>query len=129
MVGQFKNQKDYPRAVRILSELCRHVDAKLLIVGGWNTVNASGKTAIRKPSAWPPAWVFEVKLITTGTVLDVERYLAAFDVFLNTSTCEGLSVAMLEAQRAGCKIVACDVGGAKEIDYDLKYPSLPRIQR
>ena len=119
MVGQFKQQKNYPRAVRILSNLRRYVDAKLLIVGGWNMVNASGNDSYAETIRVADGLGVRSQVITTGTVLDVERYLAAFDVFLNTSTSEGLSIAMLEAQRAGCRIVACDVGGAKEVDYEL----------
>ena len=38
----------------------------------------------------------------------------AFDVFLNTSLYEGLSIATLEAQAHGCPIVTADAGGQRE---------------
>ena len=52
--------------------------------------------------------------ITPGSVREVEKYYAAFDVFLNTSVYEGLSIATLEAVRAGCPIVSADAGGNRE---------------
>jgi len=51
-------------------------------------------------------------LLAPGQVRDIEPYYAAFDVFLNTSIFEGLSVATLEAVQAGCPIVTADAGGA-----------------
>lgn len=120
MVGQFKEQKDYPRAVRILCKLKRHISARLVIIGGWETVNSSGRGSYEQTRREAVALGLGTDVITLGTVPDVERYLAAFDVFLNTSLYEGLSVAMLEAKNAGCRIVASDVGGASEIDYAAK---------
>jgi glycosyltransferase involved in cell wall biosynthesis len=44
----------------------------------------------------------------------VEKHYAAFDIFLNTSVYEGLSIATLEAARAGCPVVSADAGGNRE---------------
>jgi len=49
-----------------------------------------------------------------GPVHPAEPYYSAFDVFLNTSIYEGLSIAMLEAKARGCPVVCADVGGASE---------------
>jgi glycosyltransferase involved in cell wall biosynthesis len=54
-------------------------------------------------------------LLTPGPVPDAEKYFGAFDVFLNTSSYEGLSVALLEAINSGCPIVTADAGGNREV--------------
>lgn len=115
MVGQFKTQKNYPRAVKILHRLLRYKPAKLVIVGGWDTNNATGRESYERTRFAATALGLASDVITVGNVVDVPDYLAAFDVFLNTSSHEGLSISMLEAQNAGCRIVASDVGGAREI--------------
>lgn len=50
-----------------------------------------------------------------GDRSDVARLLCAFDVFVQPSRTEGLSIALLEASAAGCAIVASRVGGNPEI--------------
>ena len=49
-----------------------------------------------------------------GPVASAAGLLAAFDVVLNTSVFEGVSVATLEAVAAGVPVVAADVGGQHE---------------
>jgi glycosyltransferase involved in cell wall biosynthesis len=50
---------------------------------------------------------------------DVERVLAAFDVFALTSVSEGLSNTIQEAMASGLPVVATRVGGADElVDHD-----------
>jgi glycosyltransferase involved in cell wall biosynthesis len=49
---------------------------------------------------------------------DVERVLAAFDVFVLSSVSEGLSNAIIEAMASGLAVVATRVGGADEIVED-----------
>jgi len=49
-----------------------------------------------------------------GQRADIPSVLAAADVFVTTSRADSLSVAMLEAMRAGLPIVATDVAGARE---------------
>jgi glycosyltransferase involved in cell wall biosynthesis len=51
----------------------------------------------------------------TGFTDDVPRRLAAFDLFLQPSTEEGLSLTILEAAAAGVPVVASAVGGTGEI--------------
>jgi glycosyltransferase involved in cell wall biosynthesis len=50
-----------------------------------------------------------------GDRSDVAQLLCAFDVFVQPSRTEGLSIALLEASAAGCAIVASRVGGNPEI--------------
>src|SRR4030095_14021964 len=53
-------------------------------------------------------------ILLPGNVEDPSPHFSAFDVFLNTSLYEGLSIATLEAQAHGCPIVTADAGGQRE---------------
>ena len=115
MVGAFKAQKGYTRAVRVLRDMSSSYPAKLMILGAWDHDWGYGRQAYT--AAYRLALDLNVitDLITPGAVPDVERYYSAFDVFLNTSAFEGLSVALLEAIQAGRPIVTSDAGGNGEV--------------
>lgn len=57
-------------------------------------------------------------VVFAGDRSDVATLLAGFDVFVQPSRTEGLSIALLEASAAGCAIVASRVGGNPEIVFD-----------
>jgi len=53
-----------------------------------------------------------------GYLARAERYLASLDVYVQASRSEGLSLALLEAMRAGTAIVATDVGATRDAVRD-----------
>lgn len=55
------------------------------------------------------------KITWTGFRKDIPRILAAMDIYVQTSSNEGLSLSILEAMAAGKPIVATNVGGNSEI--------------
>jgi glycosyltransferase involved in cell wall biosynthesis len=115
MVGAIKPQKDYPRAITVLAQLAKRRDAVLVIVGG-----LLGRAALAEYDrlfATVLACGVQTRLRLPGFVEDVEPWLAAFDVLLNTSRHEGLSIAVQEALDAGMPVVATDVGGQHEIHH------------
>jgi glycosyltransferase involved in cell wall biosynthesis len=114
MVGEFKSQKAYTRAVRVLAEIRRHHPAKLIVLGGWDHAWGHGRVAYTAACQQALDLGVIADFLTPGTVRNVEPYYAAFDVFLNTSVYEGLSVAMLEAVQAGCPVVTAEAGGNAE---------------
>jgi glycosyltransferase involved in cell wall biosynthesis len=61
---------------------------------------------------------------------DVRALMPAFDVYLNTSAYEGVSLTILEAMAAGLPVVATSVGGNPEVVIDqetgMLVPSRPR---
>lgn len=115
MVGQFKAQKAYTRAVRVLNQVQAHVSARLMIIGGWDHEWGSGRAAYTATCRQALELGVMADLITPGPVHPVEPYYSAFDVFLNTSIYEGLSIATLEAMSRGCPVVSADVGGNAEV--------------
>jgi glycosyltransferase involved in cell wall biosynthesis len=50
-----------------------------------------------------------------GARSDVRQLLPAFDIYLNSSTSEGISLTILEAMAAGLPVVASHVGGTPEV--------------
>jgi len=115
MVGAFKSQKAYTRAVRVLAQIRKIRPVKLMILGGWDHEWGHGRLAYAATCRLALELNVITDLLTLGPVPDAERYYAAFDVFLNTSAYEGLSVALQEAIQTGCPIVTADAGGNAEI--------------
>lgn len=118
MVGAVKAQKNYRRALRIFKELLSKRDAYLVIVGGPVNVREEGRLQ------WE-ATVREVhdlglrgRVAMPGFVPDAAHALPAFDLVLNTSDYEGMSIATLEALQAGLPMVAAKVGGQGEVRSD-----------
>jgi len=114
MVGQFKAQKAYTRAVRVLRKVQDQVKARLMILGGWDHEWGAGRAAYTATCRQALELGVMADVIMPGPVQPVEPYYSAFDVFLNTSLYEGLSIAMLEAIGRGCPAVAADAGGNAE---------------
>jgi glycosyltransferase involved in cell wall biosynthesis len=115
MVGEFKSQKAYTRAVRVLAQVRRQVPAKLMILGGWDHDWGHGRQTYIATQRLALELGVITDMFTPGPMPDTEEYYPAFDVFLNTSAYEGLSVSLLEAINAGCPIVTADVGGNREV--------------
>ena len=116
MIGAVKPQKDYPFAVRLLRSVLGRLDAYLAIVGGpmgrhgrsaWNATLAEiQQCGVRHRTAMP------------GFVPDAAACLPAFDLLLNTSDYEGLSVSTIDALVNGVPVVASRVGGQGELNGD-----------
>ena len=113
MVGNFKLHKGYPRALRVLAEVLRVRDARLLIAGGAG--DQEGRTALQATRELAKRLALERRVLFTGSVARIEPLLAAFDVYLSTSLFEGLSVAALEARAAGLPLVLSRGGGQEEL--------------
>jgi glycosyltransferase involved in cell wall biosynthesis len=116
MVGGVKPQKAYPRAVRIMAELVRDTSrAHLVILGG--PVGKDGALAWSALLGQRRRCGLDRRVLLPGFVPDAVSCLPAFDVLLNTSRYEGLSIATLEALAAGLPVVASRVGGQGEVEH------------
>jgi glycosyltransferase involved in cell wall biosynthesis len=118
MVGCFKAQKAYPRAIRALAELRKVRNAKLMIVGSWDHDYGYGRLTFEVVCRLIEELDLQQDVFLVGAVDDVDPYYSAFDVYLNTSVYEGLSIALLEAQQWGCPVVTANAGGNAEALLD-----------
>jgi glycosyltransferase involved in cell wall biosynthesis len=57
----------------------------------------------------------EKKVFFPGLKTDVKPYFSAMDIFMMSSSFEGLPIALLEAMSMECAIVSTDAGGIKEV--------------
>lgn len=115
MVGEFKRQKAYTRAVEILSHLKRVRPSRLVILGGWQLNGEDGKRSYEDFIAKVKELGLTNDVVIAGNVWPVERWLQSFDVFLNCSNFEGYSIATQEALLRNCPAVVSKVGGQAEI--------------
>ena len=115
VVGALKAQKNHCRAVEILAAVRRTRDACLVILGG--TLDATGYRELDRVVSAAAALGVGDALRLPGFVEPVEPWYAAFDVLLNVSRHEGLSMATQEALAAGLPVIATDVGGQGEIEH------------
>ena len=117
MTGRLAPQKRYTRAVRILHELVmRGIDARLAVTGA-----ASGDEGVRCRNAVREEarkLGVSARVVMAGAVRDAGQLAGAYDVFLNTSLWEGVSISTMEAVAAGVPVVASRVGGQSEAVTD-----------
>ena len=113
MIGAVKPQKAYTRALRVLAALQERRGAHLVILGG--PTGRDGMLAWRALLAQAERLGVAPCVRLPGYVPNASRCLPAFDVFLNTSRYEGLSIATLEALASGLPVVASRVGGQGEV--------------
>ncbi|HYH41278.1 MAG TPA: glycosyltransferase, partial [Burkholderiales bacterium] len=112
MIGAVKPQKAYTRALRILAAL-DPADTYLVIVGG--PVGRDGELAWQAILSQARRLGLEDRVRLPGFVPRASACLSAFDLVLNSSRYEGLSIATLEALAAGLPVVASAVGGQGEL--------------
>ncbi len=103
--------KDHDTLLRAFAQLrSDHPDSRLVIVGGGPRADQVQRM------------VADLELEDAVSLLgrrdDVPRLLPAFDVFTLSSRYEGLSIALLEAMRAGISPVVTAVGGLPEVVRD-----------
>jgi glycosyltransferase involved in cell wall biosynthesis len=60
----------------------------------------------------------EKKVFFPGLQTDVKPYFSAMDIFMMSSSFEGLPIALLEAMSMECAIVSTNAGGIKEVIRD-----------
>lgn len=113
MVGRVVPQKAHARAIGVLASLVeRGIDARLVVVGAIQgldgrrchaaAVSAAVETGVRD------------RLTFLGGIRDASTLVPAFDVHLNVSAFEGVSIATMEAVAAGVPVVSLQAGGQDE---------------
>jgi glycosyltransferase involved in cell wall biosynthesis len=107
-VGRLDPVKDFGTLIRGFAA-ARNVlpNARLVIVG--DGPERASLEAVARASA------VDRKVIFTGHRQDVRGLLPAFDIFVNSSVHEGISLTILEAMAAGIPVVVTAVGGNPEV--------------
>lgn len=105
-------QKRLPLLIDVLAEV---PDAVLKIAGEPSGIHPEAQEEVRRCRERVAAHGLEQRVEWLGAVEDVSGLLAGVDVFVSTSSHEGLSLAQLEALAAGVPVVATNVGGAVEV--------------
>ncbi len=116
MVGNLRQQKNYPRFVRVLgSVLPQHPTAHGLIIG---------RTVPNEPAVEPEICAMIAqsdlgdRIHLLGQRQDVPALMRYMTVFCLTSDFEGTPNVVLEAMAAACPIVATAVGGVPDLVDD-----------
>jgi len=111
-VGRLSPEKGVYDLLHAWSSVCRaYPNAVLCIVG--DGVLREGIQALVRADGWLKSAVH-----FTGTVPNVEQYLAAADCCISPSLEEGLSNTVLEAMSAGLPVVSTRVSGAEDLIQD-----------
>ena len=109
ILTRFSEEKGVPFLLRSIAKLKEQttVPFRLLLVG-------TGPDFDRDKELVPQLGI-EDKVVLTGFRSDTARLLAASDIYLNSSSSEAMSFAILEALGAGLPLVLTDVGGNPEL--------------
>ncbi|MEM9736627.1 MAG: glycosyltransferase [Pseudomonadota bacterium] len=103
-LGNLRAQKNYPHLVEIAARL---PGFRFQIAGEGDERGAIEAAIARHGVA--------DRVTLLGARSDVPDLLVGADIFLQTSTYEGMPIALIEAMRAGLPIVASDVGACGEM--------------
>ena len=109
ILTRFSEEKGVPFLLRSIARLkeTTAVPFRLLLVGTGPDFD--------RDSALVPELGIEDRVVLTGFRTDTAALLAASDIYLNSSSSEAMSFAILEAMGAGLPLVLTDVGGNPEL--------------
>ena len=109
ILTRFSEEKGVPFLLRSIARLKEQttIPFRLLLVG-------TGPDFERDKALIPELGI-EDKVVLTGFRSDTARLLAASDIYLNSSSSEAMSFAILEALGAGLPLVLTHVGGNPEL--------------
>lgn len=107
MVSRFNEAKDHLTLIRAINEI-KSLDIKLLLIGDGD--NEKVRKTVEKLD-------LESKVYFLGFVENVERFIKASDIIVQSSLWEGFGLAALEGMAAGKPVISTNVDGLKEL-YD-----------
>lgn len=107
-VGSFKFAKDYPTLIQAISILEKSFDNFELTILGDGDLRNEIEDLIKELNLKD-----KVKLL--GNRNDVADIMRKSDIFVLSSQYEGFGLVVAEAMSCGCRIVATDCGGVREI--------------
>ncbi len=107
-IGRFSHPKNPLEWIRISAEINREVDKVHLLLVGDGTQRSEVEMLLKSEGLWEQTTI-------TGLRRDVPRMLSVMDIFLFTSSREGLPRTVPQAMAMGIPVVANRVGGIPEV--------------
>ena len=111
MVANFKAQKDHRSLLAAMPEVLDAIPSSRLVLVGHGPLEAEIREEISRRR-------LDGSVVIAGYRADIPRLLAALDVFVLSSSFEGLPIALLEAMALGTPSVVTGVGGVPEVVRD-----------
>lgn len=109
--GKLYAVKNYGFLIDCFCELCKFTDNVHLTILGDGVQRGELEAKIEENH-------LQEKITLAGLVGDVEKYLASADIYVASSTYEGLPLTVLEAMASGLPVISTDVGGISEVVKD-----------
>lgn len=110
-VAVFRTPKRLVEWVNIFEVVSRNNKNVFGIIVGAGPLEKSIKAEVNRLG-------LEKRIIFSGLQTEVKPFLSAMDIFMMTSSYEGLPIALLEAMSMECAVVSTDAGGIKEVIRD-----------
>jgi L-malate glycosyltransferase len=112
-VAVFRFQKRLVEWLRVFKKLESDVSNIYGIIVGAGPLEEEVKAELEKLN-------LSKKVFFPGLQTNVKPYYSAMDIFMMSSSFEGLPIALLEAMSMECAIISTDAGGIKEVIRDQK---------
>jgi L-malate glycosyltransferase len=110
-VARLDYLKDHATAIRTIGRVKNHCARARLVLVGDGPERGAIEELVRQTSTGD-----HVRFL--GQRHDIPRLLAASDIVLLTSICEGIPLTLIEAMAAGLPVVSTRVGGVAEVVVD-----------
>ncbi|WP_457575621.1 glycosyltransferase [Desulfomarina sp.] len=111
-IARLTPEKNHQVLLHVLAELKELTNLKLILVGDGpeyeKIQTAAGSLGLKK------------QVIMTGSRDDARKLYSTFDIFVLSSTTEGLPMVLLEAMAAGVPVISSDVGAVPRIIQNEK---------
>lgn len=107
-VAVFRFQKRLVEWLRVFKKLEKRNENLFGIIVGAGPLEEEIKTELTKLN-------LANKVFFPGLQTNVKPYFSAMDIFMMSSSFEGLPIALLEAMSMECAVVSTDAGGIKEV--------------
>jgi L-malate glycosyltransferase len=110
-VAVFRFQKRLVEWLQVFKNIANKNSNVYGIIVGAGPLESEIKTEVRRLE-------LESKVFFPGIQTDVKPYFNATDIFMMSSSFEGLPIALLEAMSMECAVITTDAGGIKEVIRD-----------
>ena len=112
-IGSLFIQKDYPNMIAAFSKFRDKMSSAVLLIVGDGPLKSELQELVKKQSLVGQIWFL-------GLRRDLPLLMGAADIFVMSSSWEGLPTVALEASASKLPIIITDVGGSNEIVIDGK---------